>query len=48
LVINTDANYGKSRQPYTRQKITYSLLNQETAQEIASVFDLIIDDYEFM
>ncbi|OYE00163.1 DUF3854 domain-containing protein [Nostoc sp. 'Peltigera membranacea cyanobiont' 232] len=41
-----DANYGKSRQPYTRQKITYSLLNQETAQEIASVFDLIIDDYE--
>jgi hypothetical protein len=41
-----DANYGKSKTPYSRQKITCEILNQQTAQEIASVYDFIIDDYE--
>ncbi|MCC5633190.1 DUF3854 domain-containing protein [Nostoc sphaeroides CHAB 2801] len=41
-----DANYGKSKTPYSRQKITCSLLNQQTALEVASVYDLMIDDYE--
>ncbi|MCC5619607.1 hypothetical protein LC605_32090 [Nostoc sp. CHAB 5836] len=38
-----DANYGKSKQPYAGQKITCEILNKQT---VASVFDLIIDDYE--
>jgi Domain of unknown function (DUF3854) len=41
-----DANYGKSKTPYIRQKITCEILNQQTAQEIASVFDFITRDYE--
>ncbi|MCC5615430.1 DUF3854 domain-containing protein, partial [Nostoc sp. CHAB 5836] len=41
-----DANYGKSLQPYSRQKITCEILNQQTSQEIASVFDFIIDEKE--
>jgi hypothetical protein len=38
-----DPNYGQSRQPYIRQKITKTILNKQT---VASVFDLMIDDYE--
>ncbi|MCC5619644.1 DUF3854 domain-containing protein, partial [Nostoc sp. CHAB 5836] len=49
-----DANYGKSLQPYNRQKITCEILNQQTSQEITSpstslrtsVFDFIIDEKE--
>ncbi|MCC5633773.1 DUF3854 domain-containing protein [Nostoc sphaeroides CHAB 2801] len=41
-----DANYGKSKTPYSRQKITCEILNKQTAQEIASAFDLITRDYE--
>jgi Domain of unknown function (DUF3854) len=38
-----DANYGKSKQPYSPQKITKTILNKQT---VASVYDLMIDDYE--
>jgi hypothetical protein len=41
-----DANYGKSKTPYSREKITCEILNQQTSQEIASVFDFITRDYE--
>ncbi|QFS51878.1 plasmid replication protein, CyRepA1 family [Nostoc sphaeroides] len=41
-----DANYGQSKTPYSRQKITCEILNKQTALEIASAFDLITRDYE--
>jgi hypothetical protein len=42
-----DAKEGKSKTPYSREKITCEILNQQTSQEITSVFDLMIDKTSF-